>query len=34
MIGLGWATLYATLVEKYEIETNFKLQKTHDSTIK
>lgn len=26
MIGLGWATLYATIIESYEKKLNLKLQ--------
>lgn len=25
MIGIGWATLYATIIEKYEVEPNIKI---------
>lgn len=31
MIGIGWATLYATIVEKYELDSKFKMSSQSQS---
>ena len=33
MIGLGWATLYATIIETYEKKSNLKIQSQPYSSV-